>query len=257
MKNVNNTNPVVQALKFRRPFNVFHTHVIDRAIMDAAVANGRSLEVDISITPEGTIYVGHPLSYYKAANLPPPSNLPLEMITKEAKAAGLFLILDLKDVKTIPTAREVISEYGVENCLVHAYCKELSFRPWPPKVQAIKEPNWEGEELPLEELLDLREATGVPLALSCHGITQERLYGEGEDILEQIVAIAEQGVFSISFSMPPDEDAPLVFANKLIEHDIVPMIRVDDTTPQNKPDFFLGFTDYLEQATDPKSLTAS
>ena len=224
--------------------------------MDAAVASGKSLEVDISITPEGTIYVGHPLSYYKGANLPPPNNLPLETIVKEAKAAGLFLILDLKDVKTIPTARGVIGEYGAENCLVHAFCKELSFRPWPPKVEAIKQPNWEGEELPLKELLDLREATGVPLALSCHGITQERLYSEGEDILKQIVAIAEQGAFSISFSMPPDEDVPLVFANKLIEHGIVPMIRLDDTATQNKPDLFLGFTDYLERATDPKNLVS-
>jgi len=223
--------------------------------MDAAIASKKSLEVDISITPDGAIYVGHPLSYYKGANLPPPRNLPLETIVQEAKAAGLFLILDLKDVKIVATAKKVISEYGAENCLVHAFCKELSFRPWPPKVEAIKEPNWEGEELPLEELLDLRAATGVPLALSCHGITQERLYGDGEDIMKRIVAVAEQGVFSISFSMPPDEDVPLVFANKLIEHGIVPMIRFDHTSPQNKPDFFLGFTDYLEQATDPRSLT--
>lgn len=218
--------------------------------MDAAVTSKKSLEVDISITSEGTIYVGHPLSYYKAANLPPPSNLSLKVITKEAKVAGLFLILDLKDVKTIPTAKEVISEYGAENCLVHAFCKELSFRPWPPKVEAIKEPNWEGEELPLKELLNLREATGVPLALSCHGITQERLHNEGKYIIERIAAIAEQGVFSVSFSMPPDENVPLIFANKLIEYGIVPMIRFDDTSPQNKPNFFLGFTDYLERATD-------
>jgi len=252
-----NDNPVVRAAKLRKSFNTFHTHVIDRKIMDAAVAAKKSLEIDISITPEGTIYVGHPLSYYKAANLPPPNNLPLETITKEAKVGSLFLILDLKDTKTIPTAKEVIEEYGADNCLVHAFCKELSFRPWPPKVEAIKEPNWEGEELPLQELLDLREATGVPLALSCHGITQERLYSEGKDIIKRIAAIAEQGVFSISFSMPPDEDVPLVFANELIEHGIVPMIRFDNTTPQNKPDFFLGFTDYLERATDPKSLAAS
>lgn len=248
------SNPLVRAAKLHQPFNIFHTHVIDRKIMDAALAAKKSLEVDISITPDGSIYVGHPLSYYDGANLPPPGNLPLETIIKEAKAAGLFLILDLKDVKVVDMARKVIDEYGAENCLVHAFCKELSFRPWPPKVEAIKEPNWEGEELPLDRLIDLHESTGAPLALSCHGITRERLYNEAEDILGRIAVVAEQGVFSVSFSLPPDEDVPLAFANKLIDRGIVPMIRLDATSPQNKPEFFLGFTDYLEQTTDPLSL---
>jgi len=225
--------------------------------MDAAVAARKSLEVDISITPEGTIYVGHPLSYYEGAKLPAPNNLPLATVIKEARAAGLFLILDLKDVKVVATAKQVINEYGADNCLVHAFCQELSFRPWPPKVEAIKEPNWEGEELPLKELLDLQKSTGVPLALSCHGITQERLNSEGETILKQIAAIAEQGAFAVSLSMPPDEDVSLVFANSLIAHGVVPIIRVDSTSPQNQPEFFLGFTDYLDRATDPKSLAAS
>ncbi len=247
------SNPVIRAAKLHKPFNVFHTHVIDRKIMDAAAAAKKSLEVDISITPEGVIYVGHPLSYYEGAHLPPPDNLPLEVVVKEARAANLFLVLDLKDTKVIPAARKVIDDYGAQDCLVHAFCKELSFLPWPPKVKAIEEPNWKGEELPIKDLLDLHESTGVPLALSCRGITQERLYSEGEKIIKRIVEIAERGVSAISLSMPPDEDVPLVFANKLIGHAIVPMIRLDDTAPQNKPDVCLGFTDYLEQATDPKT----
>lgn len=102
--------------------------------------------------------------------------------------------------------------------------------------------------------MDLQKTTEIPLALSCRGITQERLYDEGEDIIKKIVAAAKQGVFSVSFSMPPDEDVPLTFANKLIGYDVVPMIRLDDTAPQDRPEFFLGFTDHLERATDPKSI---
>lgn len=244
-----NNNLVKQAAELREPFNIFHTHVLDRQVLDAAVAAKKSLEVDIAITPEGKIYVGHPLSFYENRHLPPPSNLALDDVVKEAKAAGLFLVLDLKDTKVIPAAKKIIDEYGAGRCLVHAFCKELSFRPWPPKVEAIREPNWEGEELPLEELLGLHESTRVPLALSCHGITQERLYNERDEILKTVVAIAQRGVFAVSLSVPPDEDVPLVFANKLIENGIVPLIRVDRTAPQNKPGFFLGFTDYLERAT--------
>lgn len=254
-KNISNSNPATRALKLRQPFNIFHTHVIDREILDAATSSRKSLEVDISITAEGSIYVGHPLSHYKALNLPPPNNLPLDEIVEEAKAAGLFLILDLKNVKTIAKAKEIINKYGAANCLVHAFSKELSFRPWPLKVEAIKGPNWEQEELPLDELLDLRMATSVPLALSCHGITRERLSKERETIFQQIVDVARQGVLAVSLSMPPDEETPLEFANELMECGILPLIRFDQTVPENRPSFFLGFTDHLELATDPTKLS--
>jgi hypothetical protein len=247
-----NENPVAQILELRKPFNVFHTHIIDRKIMDEAVASGKSLEIDISITQEGTIYVGHPLPHYTALNLPPPHNLPLEIIVREAKAAGLFLILDLKDVKTIAKAKEIVTVYGAENCLIHAFAKELSFHPWPPKVQAIKGPCWEQEELPVDELLRLRETTGVPLMLSCHGLTVERLRHEGDHILDRIISVTNQEVLSIGLSLPPDEDAPLTATTKLIEHGIVPSISLDRTGSQNRPEFFLGFTDHLDRATDQK-----
>jgi hypothetical protein len=248
-------NPAAQALKLRKPFNIFHTHVLDRKIMDAAIAAKKSLEVDIAITAEGSIYVGHPLSFYTNRNLPSPNNLPLDDIVREAKAAGLFLILDLKNIKTVAKAKEIVTGYGPENCLIHAFSKELSFRPWPAEVEAIKEPNWEQEELPLDKLLDLSSTTGVPLALSCHGLTMERLGKEGEGILGRIVAIARRGILSISLSMPLDEETPLAAATNLIENGILPMIRFDETTPRNRPEFFLGFTDYLERATNPKHLT--
>ncbi len=251
------TNPAARALLISKPFNIFHTHVIDRGVMGAAIESGKSLEVDIAITDDGSIYVGHPLRSYEARNLPPPNNLPLDDVIKKAKAAELFLVLDLKNVKVISKAREIIENYGAENCLVHAFCKELSFEPWPEKVKAEAGPCWKEEELPLGELLELRAATGVPLALSCHGITQKRLKSEEEEVLKQVIDVASQGVLAISMSMPPDKETPLDFANKLIEHKILPLIRFDYTSPQNRPEVFLGFTDHLQYATDPKTLISA
>src|ERR1700748_3067082 len=101
------SNPIRKIFEKRQPFIIFHTHIINRQILDAAIAARKSLEVDLSITDDGEIYVGHPLSYYTSLSLPPPNNVPLDIVLREMKAANLFLVLDCKDVKVLPKARAI------------------------------------------------------------------------------------------------------------------------------------------------------
>ena len=247
-------NPVSKIFDLNRPFTFFHTHVIDRTVMDAAIAAGKSLEIDISVDPGGSIYVGHPLVHYEVNHLPPPNNLPLEQIVAESKQANLFLVFDCKDVRVLPTVRRIVQEYGADNCVLHSFAQELSFKPWPPKVLAKAEPSWGGEELPLQEMLKLKRATGAPLILTCHGMTLTRLEKEEAQIIEQVLAVAAKDVEIISFFLSIiDEILPLSIAGKLIDRGILPVVNVDHTPPEARPEVFFGSTDVLGFASDPSN----
>jgi hypothetical protein len=245
-------NPVHQIFEKQQPFIIFHTHVIDRQVLDAAVAARKSLEVDLSITQDGTIYVGHPLSHYTSLNLPPPNNLPLDVVLDEMKAADLFLILDCKDVRVLPKAQEIIQEYGSENCLFHAWSDALVLQPYLEEWKRVQ-PNWAAEELPQAEILKLRQATNVPMVLTCHrGLTQERLKSDGDAIVNQILKAVAGDAEAISFSLPHDQISPMSAIQKLLDHHILPSISIDRTPVAARPSLYLGSTDNLQFASDPK-----
>jgi hypothetical protein len=245
-------NPVRQIFEKRKPFIIFHTHVIDRKVLNAAVAAGKSLEVDLSIDGKGEIYVGHPLSHYAASNLPPPNNLPLDTVLGEMKAAGLFLALDCKDVRVLPKAQEIIKEYGAENCIFHSWSDALILEPYLEKWDTVQ-PNWAGEELPHSEILKLRQATNVPMTLSCHrGLTRKRLQMDGDVIVDRIAEILDGNTEGLSFVLPPGEIVPMSAMQKLLEHRILPHIHVDEVPPEARPPIYLGWTNHLEHASDPK-----
>lgn len=245
-------NPVRQIFDKQKPFIIFHTHVIDRKVLDAAVAAGKSLEVDLSITDDGKIYVGHPLSHYTSLNLPPPNNLPLDVVLSEMKAADLFLILDCKDVRVLPKAQEIIKEYGPEDCLFHSWSDALILEPYLEEWNVIQ-PNWAGEELPHSEILKLRRATNVPMALTCHrGLTQKRLETDGDAIVDRVLEAIEGDAEKVSFCLPKNQIVPMPVMQKLLDHHILIGTHVDEVPPEARPPIYLGSTDHLELASDPK-----
>ena len=245
-------NPIHRVFELQKPFTFFHTHVLDQTVMNKATKSGKSLEVDVSIDDNGQIFVGHPLSEYEFDHLPPPSNLPLEEVIAQSKAANLFLVLDCKDVRLLPAVQKVIKGYGAERCAIHSFTDALSFKPWPPKVQAVAKPGWIPGELPLEELLELKLATEAPLILSCHGLTAERVESEKEQIMKRVLDVAKNDVEVVNFYMPKDELMPLDLADELIKQHVLPLIPVDRTPSEACPKIYLGATDIVEQASDLK-----
>jgi len=240
-------NPIGSIADLGKPFIYFHTHVITREILDAAVAEKRSLEIDISITNEGSIYVGHPLPMYRFYGLPPPDNLPLQMVVKEAKASGVFLILDCKDVRVLPVVEEIVQEYGIGNCLLHACTKALVFKPYSHKITV--EPHWEDEQIALAPLLEVRRKTNVPLALCCRGLSMELIDSQGEEsVTERILEVVEGNAEVVVPNMPKDEVPPLSMMRALLEHGVLSLINIDLVTPEQRPQIFVGSTDTLQLA---------
>jgi hypothetical protein len=223
--------------------------------LETAKTVGRSLEVDMAAKEDGTVFIGHPLSFYAFKDLPPPNNLPLDTVTSEMKQAGLTIVLDCKDIRVLPTAKEIVRDFGDEHALVHAWAQELKFQPYPPEITV--EPHWSFEDLPLNKILELKAETDVPVIISARGLTMDRLTSaEGEAIVQRIINTAEGKVDAVNFNLPEGEAPPLPIMQKLLEHRILTWFNIDKVPQEARPPIFLGASDRIETTSRPQDFAA-
>lgn len=244
-------NPVYLAIEQGKPFVYFHTLLFNETIVKLAAKSGKSLEIDVSMDKTGAIYIGHPYEFYEFKKMiPPPHNLPFLSLLDEIKKAGLYLVLDCKDVRALPVLREVIYDFGVENVLFHAWTTALQFKPYPPEVEV--EPHWIHEDLPFEDLVNLKEATGVPMILSARGLTRKRLDQEPR-IIDRVIGLLAGRVESVNFNLPDGEAPSQKDMQKLLDHDLLTWLNVDRVPRADLPETYIGISDHLTLTSDPKA----
>ena len=244
------SNIIQKVLNNNKPFIYFHTLLFNKNILDLAVKSGKSIEIDISMDKNGNAYIGHPLEFYKFKQIiPPPNNLPIETIVNKAKEAGLFLVLDCKDVRALPLVARIIEQYGVENCLFHSWIKEFRFYPYAPEITI--EPHWDYEDLPLNDVLKLKQTTGVPAVSSTRGLTKNRLMNE-PDIVDSIISIANGKIDAFNFNLPDYEAPPKHMLDKLLSYDILTWLNIDHVPTNELPIAYLGISDHVSRTTNPK-----
>lgn len=241
-------NPVSAAIDRRESFVYFHTHAITEPILAAAVESGTSLEVDLSCDSGGGLYIGHPESFYAFKGIPMTANLPLALVLDAVEAADLLLVLDCKDARALPAAERIVRRFGSHRCAFHSWVDQLLFHPYPPELTV--EPHWPFEDLPLASVRELGAATGVPLLLSCRGLTAGRLETERAAILDRIVSVADGTAAAVNLNLPAGAAPPAAFMNALLDKGILTLLNVDVVPAEQRPAVFLGATDHLELA-DP------
>lgn len=248
-----NINPVHQITEKQAPYTFFHTHVLDDAVMRRVEESGSSVEIDISRTDEGDTYVGHLPTYYSGRNLPfPPPNLPLAEIVERAGRAGNFIVFDTKHIGALPEVVGHIRAHGSHRSLLHIFCEDLAFEPYPAEVMEFAEPHWPTENLPAAAAFAVKEATGVPVALSCRGLTTGVLVENEDDVLRRIISVAAGKADVVNFFLPGNSDTsqtPPSAYERLLENNIIPLVNIDQTAPPYRPQVFLGSSDHIENTT--------
>lgn len=238
-------NPLSTALDRDESFVYFHTHTITEQILAAAVESGTSLEVDLSCDSAGELYIGHPESFYAFKGIPMPPNLPLDRVLDAVEAAELLLVLDCKDERALPAVERIVHRFGSHRCAFHSWVQPLLFQPYPPELTV--EPHWPFEDLPLAPVRDLGAATGVPLLLSCRGLTADRLDAA---VLDRIVSVADGVAAAVNLNLPGGAAPPAAVTEALLDKGIPTLLNADVVPAGQRPAVFVGATDHLELA-DP------
>jgi hypothetical protein len=242
------SNPVLNIFNTKVPYIYFHTRVIDRETLDLAIATKKSIEIDLSMTYDGQIYIGHPLSFYEYFKKPKPNNLDLKIALEEIKNAGLFLVLDVKNKLLVKEAIEIIKYIGIEKCVLHSYIQELVFSENISDTNI--EPHWVEEHLPLSSVMEIKTATDVPLILSCRGIDNKFLSKSNEDeIVEKIVKVAKNNAIAVSLYLHHNEFPPKSITSRLLDKNILTLLNIDVTPIEMRPNIYIGLSDSIENAT--------
>ena len=160
-----------------------------------------------------------------------------------------FLVLDCKDVRGLPLVNKIISQYGVENCLFHSWVKEFRFYPYAPEITI--EPHWDYEDLPLNDVLKLKQETGVPIVCSARGLTGKRLINE-PDILDRILALGSKKIDVFNFNLPNYESPPKSKIDKLLNLGILTWLNVDHVPTNELPSIYIGISDHVSRTTNLK-----
>lgn len=241
-------NPLSTTIDRGESFVYFHTHAITEDILAAAVESGTSLEVDLSCDSGGDLYIGHPESFYEFKGIPMTANLPLAQVLDAVEASDLLLVLDCKDPRALPEAERIVRRFGSDRCAFHSWVQPLLFHPYPAELTV--EPHWPFEDLPLEPVRELGAATGVPLLLSCRGLTPARLESERAAILNRIISVADGTATAVNLNLPGGEAPPAGFMEALLDKQIQTLLNIDIVPAEQRPEVFLGATDHLDLA-DP------
>lgn len=240
-------NPINNIITSKKPLVYLHTHEITQSILDRVLATGVALELDISVSDTGNLYIGHPLQMYKFKHLPNPNNLPLDKVIHECKKADIFLMFDVKDVRALPEVKDIIARYGAHRCILHACVEELVFRPFSKKL--IIEPHWNDEQLPVDKVLAVKKATGVPVALCSRGISEEAIARNSEEaITQKILAVVKDNAEVFVPSFPSGEAVPLSLMQTLLDSGILSLFNVDKRPKELRPRAYFGSTDTIEDA---------
>lgn len=152
----------------------------------------------------------------------------------------------------MPWIRQIINRYGAENTLFHSWITAFEFEPYDPRITV--EPHWKYEDLPLAEVMKLKEATGVPVISSMRGLTQIRLQNE-PDIVETIIQTAKDRIDAVNFSLPGDNAPPADIMKRLLDNNILTWLNVDYVAADQLPPVYIGISDHLHSVTDPKKFS--
>lgn len=242
-------NLVYRLKEFNKPFVYFHTLLFNMNTLNMVQSAGKSLEIDVSIGPNGELFIGHPVEFYAYKHIDlPAGNLPIDVVIELAQLAELYLVIDCKDKRALPWVEQIILAYGVERVLFHAWIDALSFKPFPAEIDV--EPHWKYEDLPYDDVLALKQRTGVPVVVSTRGLTKARLASDPE-IVNTIISLTVGKVEAINFNLPNGESPGKRIIKQLQLHNLLVWLNIDRVDQADLPDVFVGISDHITFVSAP------
>jgi hypothetical protein len=235
-----------RVLRSKRPFVLFHTRSVTEAVLERAIEEKKSIDLDVCVDEHGQPYLGHSKEFHEKTWTPFYKTMPLWEAVEAVAKSEIPAIVDCKHVDAWPIVEEVITRIGPHRCLVHSFVKEFKFH----YSRMQGEPDVLTEWSSLETLQALKEKFPlVTTTASANWLPNDTLLSPGhESLLYQIRGLLkEYSVDTVGLNVPDR-----TFSDKsmryFLEQGIIPHIRIDYTDPKELSEVYLGETDRLEWA---------
>jgi hypothetical protein len=232
-------------LRSRKPFVFFHTHEVTRTILQEAIENGKSMDLDVCVDEAGRPYLGHSKEYYEKMSAPWDESMPIWEAVESISQTNIPVMVDCKHFDAWHHVEEVISRIGQAKCLVHTFITEFDFHYLDQDEYKVK-CEWSA----IERLKSLKSKfPAITTTASARGLPSELLVSDKYvELRHEIRAllIANQ-VDTVCLNVPDNtfSDEAIAFFSMA---EIIPHVMIDKIETGKLSETYIGETDRLNLA---------
>ena len=236
-------------LKSKRPFTFFHTWSVARELLQQAIDEQKSMDLDVCVDDDGRPYLGHSREYHEKSGEPYFVTMPLWEAVDMIADSSIAAMVDVKHYDAWPVVEEVVARIGPERCLVCALVTELKF-------EYNRESDFATEWSPIERLRLLKRR--FPSITTTPGTTwlpkDLLLSGKHHDLLRDIRQTLKDNDADTVCLAVPDNTISDRWLRYFLEEDILLHVVVDNTDTNRLSEMYIGETDFLARASQSSLL---
>lgn len=233
-------------LKKRKPFVFFHTWSVTKDLLRQAIAEQKSMDLDICVGDDGRPYLGHSKEYHEKSGEPYFVTMPLWKAVNMISKSSIPVMVDCKRHDAWSVIEEVVLRIGPERCLVCSYVNELKFN----YSRKPNEPDFLSEWSPIEKLKELKDKFPSVTITPCSKWLPEDLLVSNchKQLVKKVLKILKQNNADTVCLSVPDETINDRWLKYFLEENIIPHIVVDKIDTAKLSELYIGETDYLDKA---------
>jgi len=231
-------------LNSKKPFVFFHTHCVAEDILQQAIAEGKSMDLDVCVDDAGKPYLGHSKEYYEKSGDHWNNSMPLWEAVDLISNAAIPVIVDCKHFNAWHYVEEVINRIGEDRCLVHTFASEFCFG------YDRNSPDFISEWSPIEKLRLLKSKfPSVTTTASAKWLPKDLLLSnQYEELLQNIrLTLKDNHVDTICLNIP-DKTISDKSLQYFLEENIIPHVGIDNIDTAQLSQVYIGETDDLRLA---------
>jgi len=237
-------------INFGKPFVLYHTECATEEAFRRAIAEGKSMDMDIAVDVAGNPYLGHSKEYYEKSGEPQPETMPFWAAIELASKANIPVIVDCKHYDAWPIVEDVIGKFGAHRCLVHSFVSELKFD------YEYHDHDYLTEWSPIKKLAEIKSKfPAATLTASCKFLPNDFLLSPQyeKDPIKIREVLKSSGIDTVCLNVPDN-----TMSNKILDfflaEKIIPHVGVDNINISKLSRIYVGETDILASASDCKLL---
>lgn len=247
MKNRSLTQKILDS---KKPFVFFHTWCVTKNLLQQAIAEEKSMDLDICMDDKGNPYLGHSREYHKKSGEPFFVTMPIwEAIDMIAKSS-IPVMVDCKHYAAWPVIEKIVAKLGPERCLVCVYVSEFKFN----YSRQENEPDFLTEWSPIKKMRLLKSKFPSVTTTSCaKWLPNDLLISDKyENLLHNIrQTIKNNNADTVCLGVP-DETISDKWLQYFLTENIIPHVVVDKIDTATLSKLYIGETDYLKSASNSR-----
>jgi hypothetical protein len=235
-----------KVLASQKPFTFLHTWTVSDELLQRAIREQKSMDLDVCIDDAGNPYLGHSREYHEKSGEPYFNSLPLWEVVDRIAKSNIVALIDCKHYDAWPIIEQVVAKIGPGRCMVDSYVSEFKVG----HSRADGEPDCLTEWIPIQKLVELKNKFPSVTTTACvkwppKDLLTSAIYRKLVDYVRDVMK--ENRIDTVCLSVP-EETITDQWLRYFLADNIIPRIVIDRTDATKLTQIYIGETDDLDRA---------